>query len=90
MNHLPTAALSLLTAFALIGASAAEPPSTELFNGKDLTGWHVDIPHLDQHPDAKGAFVVRDGLLVSLGNPKGHLITDPASAEASFRSTMRC
>ena len=55
-------------------ADDAKPKS--LFNGKDLTGWHVDIPALDNDPDGKGAFIVRDGNLVSLGNPKGHLITD--------------
>ena len=49
---------------------------SSLFNGKDLTGWHVDVPHLDNHPDAKPTFIVRDGMLVSLGNPQGHLITD--------------
>lgn len=48
----------------------------KLFNGKDLTGWHVDVPKLDENPDAPETFVVRDGLLVSLGNPQGHLITD--------------
>lgn len=47
-----------------------------LFNGKDLTGWHADVPHLDEHPDDALPFVVRDGLLVSLGSPGGHLITD--------------
>ena len=56
--------------------SAADSKSISLFNGKDLTGWHVDVPHLDQHPDAKATFVVRDGMLVSLGEPGGHLITD--------------
>jgi lysophospholipase L1-like esterase len=50
--------------------------SISLFNGKDLTGWHVDVPHLDKNPDAKATFIVRDGMLVSLGNPGGHLITD--------------
>jgi len=53
-----------------------QPASTDLFNGKDLDGWHVDIPHLDKHPEAKSAFLVRDGKLVSLGKPNGHLITD--------------
>jgi hypothetical protein len=76
MNHLPTVMFALVAALAAIGASAAEPTPTDLFNGKDLTGWHVDIPALDEHPDAKSAFVVRDGMLVSLGNPQGHLITD--------------
>jgi hypothetical protein len=60
--------------------SVAEPPSdpetTSLFNGKDLTGWHVDVPHLDKNPDAKATFIVRDDNLVSLGRPAGHLITD--------------
>ena len=55
-------------------AEDAKPKS--LFNDKDLTGWHVDIPALDDNPDGKSAFIVRDGNLVSLGNPKGHLITD--------------
>jgi len=49
---------------------------SSLFNGNDLTGWHVDVPHLDDHPDAKPTFIVRDGMLVSLGSPQGHLITD--------------
>ena len=52
--------------------------STSLFNGKDLTGWHVDVPELDKDPDGKQPFIVRDGLLVSLGKPGGHLITDDA------------
>jgi len=76
MNYLMTAAVAFLTAFASFGASASEPASTDLFNGKDLAGWHVDIPALDDKPDGKSAFVVRDGMIVSLGNPKGHLITD--------------
>lgn len=54
---------------------ADEPKPVSLFNGKDLSGWTVDIPKLDENPEAKGAFVVRDGMLVSLGNPPGHLIT---------------
>jgi hypothetical protein len=50
--------------------------SKSLFNGKDLTGWHVDVPHRDDHPDAPASFIVRDGMLVSLGQPNGHLISD--------------
>lgn len=59
-------------------ASAAKDSSKSksLFNGKNLDGWHADVPKLDNDPDAKPPFVVRDGLLVSLGNPRGHLITD--------------
>lgn len=57
-------------------AVCEESKSTSLFNGRDLTGWHVDVPDLDKDPDADATFVVRDGLLVSLGQPGGHLITD--------------
>lgn len=47
-----------------------------LFNGKDLTGWHVDVPAMDKKPDTINPFIVRNGMLVSLGTPGGHLITD--------------
>jgi len=58
------------------GASSGEDGPRSLFNGKDLTGWHVDVPLLDKKPDSKPTFIVRDGKLVSLGKPGGHLITD--------------
>lgn len=54
------------------------PESISLFNGKDLTGWHMDVPEMDKDPDVRSPFIVRDGLLVSLGTPGGHLITDKA------------
>lgn len=47
-----------------------------LFNGVDLSGWHVDVPEMDNNPDARNPFIVRDSMLVSLGTPGGHLITD--------------
>ncbi len=46
-----------------------------LFNGKDLTGWHADVPEMDTSKQ-RLPFIVRDGMLVSLGTPGGHLITD--------------
>ena len=72
---------SSIAVIVLVGIAYGAPPASEatpinLFNGKDLTGWHVDVPHLDEHPDAKATFIVRDGKLVSLGQPNGHLITD--------------
>ena len=54
----------------------AEIAPQSLFNGKDLAGWHVDVPDLDDNPKGVQPFVVRNGLLVSLGDPNGHLITD--------------
>lgn len=50
--------------------------SVSLFNGKDLTGWHWDVPKMDEDSTAINPFIVRDGMLVSLGTPGGHLITD--------------
>lgn len=48
----------------------------QLFNGKDLSGWHMDVPMMDTILDAPNPFMVRNGNLVSLGTPNGHLITD--------------
>jgi 3-keto-disaccharide hydrolase len=46
-----------------------------LFNGKDLSNWESDVPAADSNPDIKPSFIVRDGMLVSLGKPEGHLVT---------------
>ena len=56
-----------------------------LFNGRDLSGWHADVPDLDT-ANLRMPFIVRDGLLVSLGNPQGHLITD--SVYRNYRLTI--
>jgi hypothetical protein len=50
--------------------------SIELFNGKDLSGWHADVPDMDKDSNLKTPFIIRNGMLVSLGTPGGHLITD--------------
>ena len=47
-----------------------------LFNGKTLEGWFMDVPDLDADSSLRIPFIVRDGLLVSLGTPQGHLITE--------------
>lgn len=57
-----------------ISCTSQTPKS--LFNGKDLTGWHIDVPAMDTIPDARNPFIVRNGMLVSLGTPNGHVITD--------------
>lgn len=50
--------------------------SKNLFNGIDLSGWHADVPDMDKDSSLKSPFIIRDSLLVSLGTPGGHLITD--------------
>jgi hypothetical protein len=54
----------------------SQPDVVPLFNGEDLTGWHMDVPAMDEAPDTTQPFLVRDGLLVTLGEPRGHLITN--------------
>lgn len=49
---------------------------TRLYNGTDLNGWHSDVPEKDTNELARDPFIVRNGMLVSLGTPQGHLITD--------------
>lgn len=67
--------------------SPAKP--IRLFNGKDLTGWHADVPEMDSNPSVKPPFIIRNGLLVSLGTPGGHLITDSVYENYRFRVEYR-
>lgn len=47
-----------------------------LFDGKSLSGWYMDVPDLQKDSSLQRPFIVRDGLLVSLGTPGGHLISE--------------
>jgi hypothetical protein len=60
----------------MVLATQAQAQTRSLFNGKDLAGWHADVPQMDKDTAARNPFLVRNGLLVSLGTPGGHLITD--------------
>jgi hypothetical protein len=62
--------------FSLILASTFAQKPISLFNGKDHTGWHIDVPALDKNPNGKNPFIIRDGMMVSLADPQGHIITD--------------
>ncbi|NHF59911.1 DUF1080 domain-containing protein [Flavobacteriaceae bacterium TP-CH-4] len=66
----------LLLGAIVFSQSCVSQVSKNLFNGKDLDGWHIDVPTMDSIPSAINPFIVRDGMLVSLGTPQGHLITD--------------
>ncbi len=68
--------LSLLLLLSILVSSCSSQETTSLFNGKDLTGWHIDVPMMDSIPEAINPFIVRNGMLVSLGTPQGHIITD--------------
>lgn len=60
----------------LILLLALESSAQSLFNGKDLSGWYMDVPELDKDASLRKPFIVREGMLVSLGTPLGHLITE--------------
>ena len=81
--------VSLIAVTSLSCATLSGKKSKSLFNGKDLTGWHVDIPKMDEDPNLKSAFIVRDGLLVSLGTPRGHLITDEVYQDYRLEAQYR-
>ena len=55
--------------------------SIKLFNGKDLEGWHIDVPAMDTVKNLNSPFIIRNGLLVSMGVPQGHLITDASYSD---------
>lgn len=68
--------LSQLSCWLAVGSCPLAAAQESLFNGRDLAGWSIDAPALDSDPSGDRPFVVRDGLLVSLGEPGGHLVTD--------------
>lgn len=68
--------LSFLLFLSILVSGCSSQETTSLFNGKDLTGWHIDVPMMDSIPDAINPFIVRNDMLVSLGTPQGHIITD--------------
>jgi hypothetical protein len=80
------ASSKLRLAAALLLASATTAFPEALFNGHDLTGWHIDVPAMDKDPAVPSPFIVRDGNLVSLAKPGGHIITD--AVHENYRLTV--
>ncbi|KIC95569.1 3-keto-disaccharide hydrolase [Flavihumibacter solisilvae] len=76
MLNVKTCIIILASWCASCSQTTGQKSAVSLFNGKDLTGWHMDVPERDTVPAARKPFIVRDGNLVSLGTPVGHLITD--------------
>lgn len=73
-QHLLILVIGVATTFACRTAPQVQPQ--RLFNGRDLAGWHADVPARDTNARLRNPFIVRDGMLVSLGEPRGHLISD--------------
>src|SRR6478672_11040871 len=69
------------------GAPLLSPHS--LFNGRDLSGWHVDVPAPDSNVRVRNPFIVRNGMLVTFGEPRGHLITDASYRDYRLEAQYR-
>lgn len=67
-------AVSVLLSLWLV-ACESNKQSTSLFNGQDFSGWHIDIPAMDTS-DITSPFSIKDGSIITAGEPRGHLITD--------------
>ena len=70
--------LAVLLPLSFVSLAIGQEENSEtisLFNGKDLDGWYADVPEADNNPDIKPSFLVREGKLVSMGVPRGHLIS---------------
>lgn len=80
--------ISLVVIFIFLSCTSGKD-TKPLFNGKDLTGWHMDVPDLDKNPSDTKPFIVRDGMLVSLGEPRGHLISDAVYKNYRLEVTYR-
>ncbi|MEL6250799.1 MAG: DUF1080 domain-containing protein [Bacteroidota bacterium] len=79
----------IIPLFLLFMACESEPEivSKSLFNGKDLSGWYMDVPDLENDSSLQKPFLVREGKLVSLGLPNGHLISD--SSYSNYRLEVK-
>lgn len=75
MSRYPIQLVLLLLVLTACKTKREELKPIALFNGKDLTGWHVDVPEMDTSR-VRNPFIIRNNMLVSMGTPNGHLITD--------------
>jgi hypothetical protein len=79
---------SMLIVFSFC-CKAQQQKSINLFNGKDLSGWHADVPEMDTNATIKSPFIIRNGMLVSMGKPGGHLITNSIYQNYKLRVEYR-
>ena len=77
----------IVTFLATVAIVCAGPVS--LFNGKDLAGWTADVPAADKDAGISPSFVVRDGLLVSMGTPGGHLVSNETYSDYTLKVEYR-
>jgi hypothetical protein len=84
-------ALVLLAGMALAGAAAAAEDKedkgfTDLFNGKDLTGWKFEMPG---KADPAKTWSVKDGVIICTGKPNAYFYTDKSFKDYVLRYDWR-
>lgn len=82
-------AFSVATVLGCTPRRASQRQPQSLFNGRDLSGWDVDVPAADSNVRLRSPFVVRNGMLVSLGEPRGHLLTDSSYRDYRLKIEYR-
>jgi hypothetical protein len=69
--------LAVLAGLLLLGGAVADDKKnegfTDLFNGKDLTGWKFEMP---KDADPAKTWSVKDGVIVCTGQPNAYFYTD--------------
>src|SRR5688572_9114041 len=85
---LPLVSLAAVAVALAWAACASAPAAPVSLITPDLAGWHFDVPAADQ-AKLPSPFVVRDGVLVSMGKPEGHLITDASYRDYRLRLEWR-
>ena len=82
--------IATILATTILPCNSSGPAQTiSLFNSKDLNGWHIDVPEMDTNANTKSPFIIRNGLLVSMGKPNGHIITDSVYKNYRLRVEYR-
>lgn len=74
--------------YSILGLASAQKPIA-LFNGKNLAGWHIDVPDMDKDSSVKSPFLIRNGRLVALAAPVGHIITDKTYQNYELKVSYR-
>jgi hypothetical protein len=69
---------------------------TQLFNGRDLTGWYTYFPSVGKDKDPKGFVKVEDGMLHLMGNEvtgenveQGYMATNHVFSNCRFRAEFK-
>ena len=81
--------LTLTLCLAAKSQTPQESKWNNLFNGKDLGGWYADIPAMDPDTGAISPFFVQKNILVTRGEPRGHLISEQSYNNYQLKVSYR-